>query len=59
MTDIDHFMIMLGHYLKKNKVPLIFISTEAVGKSGYMNWKEIKEVEKYDFAIYWEPLTFT
>ncbi len=39
-------------YLKKNKIPFIlFVSTEAVGKYGYMNWKEIKEVEKEDFAF--------
>ena len=34
-------------YLKENKIPFIlFISTEAVGKKGYMNWDQIKEVEK-------------
>lgn len=39
-------------YLKKNKIPFIlFISTEPVGKNGYMNWSEIKEIEKSDFAI--------
>ena len=38
-------------YLKDNKIPfLIFISTEAVGKSGYMNWEQINEIEKYDFV---------
>ncbi len=38
-------------YLKENKIPfLIFISTEAVGKNGYMNWEKIKEIEKYDFV---------
>ena len=38
-------------FLKKNKIPfIIFISTEAVGKSGYMTWDEIKEIEKYDFV---------
>ena len=38
-------------YLKKNKIPfIIFISTEAVGKNGYMNWEQIKEIEKYDFV---------
>jgi peptidoglycan/xylan/chitin deacetylase (PgdA/CDA1 family) len=32
-------------YLKKNQIPFIlFISTEPVGKNGYMNWKEIKEI---------------
>ena len=38
-------------YLKINKIPfIIFISTEAIGKKGYMGWKEIKEIEKYDFV---------
>tara|TARA_B100000029_G_scaffold478427_1_gene524478 strand:- start:370 stop:1434 length:1065 start_codon:yes stop_codon:yes gene_type:complete len=38
-------------YLKKNKIPfIIFISTEAVGKKGYMSWNQIKEIEKYDFV---------
>ena len=38
-------------YLKKNKIPfLIFISTEAVGKMGYMSWSQIKEIESYDFV---------
>ena len=39
-------------YLKKNKIPFIlFISTEPVGKKGYMNWNEIKEIEKMDFTM--------
>ena len=34
-------------YLKKNKIPFIlFVSTEPVGRSGYMDWKEIKEIEE-------------
>ena len=38
-------------YLKKNKIPfIIFISTEAIGKKGYMNWNQIREIEKYDFV---------
>tara|TARA_Y100001970_G_scaffold215199_1_gene263211 strand:- start:13573 stop:14622 length:1050 start_codon:yes stop_codon:yes gene_type:complete len=38
-------------YLEQNKIPfLIFISTEAVGKKGYMNWEQIKEIEKKDFV---------
>ena len=37
--------------LKKRKIPFIlFVSTEPVGKSGYMNWNEIKEISSYDFA---------
>ena len=38
-------------FLKKNKIPFIlFISTEPIGKYGYMNWNQIKEIEKEDFA---------
>ena len=38
-------------YLKDNKIPFIlFVSTEPVGKNGYMNWSQIKEVSKEDFA---------
>ncbi len=34
-------------YLKKEKIPFIlFVSTESVGKSGYMTWNQIKELEK-------------
>ena len=37
--------------LKKDKIPfIIFINTETVGASGYMNWSEIKEISKYDFV---------
>ena len=39
-------------YLKREKIPFIlFISTEPVGKNGYMTWDQIKEVESNDFAI--------
>ena len=39
-------------YLKKNKIPFIlFVSTEPVGKYGYMTWEQIKEIEKTDFAV--------
>jgi peptidoglycan/xylan/chitin deacetylase (PgdA/CDA1 family) len=38
-------------FLKKNQIPFIlFVSTEAVGKYGYMNWDEIKELEKESFV---------
>ena len=37
--------------LKKKKIPFIlFVSTEPVGKKGYMNWDQIKEISSYDFA---------
>ena len=39
-------------YLKENKIPFIlFVSTEPIGKYGYMNWDQIKEVEKQEFAF--------
>ena len=39
-------------YLKKNKIPFIlFVSTEPVGKHGYMNWDQIKEIEKENFVF--------
>ena len=38
-------------YLKKNNIPFIlFISTEPIGKNGYMNWDEIKEIEQSKFG---------
>ena len=38
-------------FFKKNEIPFIlFISTEAVGKKGYMNWQQIKEIEKQSFV---------
>jgi len=34
-------------YLKKEKIPFIlFVSTKAVGKNGYMTWDQIRELEK-------------
>ena len=39
-------------YLKRNKIPFIlFVSTEPVGKRGYMTWEEIKEIEKSEFGF--------
>ena len=39
-------------FLKKNKIPFIlFVSTEPVGKRGYMTWSHIREVELEDFAF--------
>ena len=38
-------------YLKENKIPFIlFVSTEPVGKRGYMTWEQIKDVEENEFA---------
>ncbi len=39
-------------YLKKNKIPFIlFISTEPVGKKGYMTWEQINEIESENFVL--------
>ena len=38
-------------YLKKHKIPFIlFVSTEPVGKNGYMTWDQIREIEDEKFA---------
>ena len=38
-------------YLKKEKIPFIlFVSTETIGKNGYMTWDQIKELEKENIA---------
>ena len=38
-------------FLKENEIPFIlFVSTEAVGKFGYMTWDQIKEIEKEKFV---------
>ena len=46
------FYLEAWPYLKKNKIPFIlFVSTEPVGKRGYMNWNQIREIEAEDFAF--------
>ncbi len=37
--------------LKRKKIPfIIFVNTESVGASGYMNWEELKEISEFSFA---------
>ena len=39
-------------YLKKNNIPFIlFISTEPVGKNGYMTWDQILEIENSNLGL--------
>ncbi len=39
-------------FLKENKIPFIlFVSTEPVGKRGYMTWEQIREIENYEFGF--------
>ena len=46
------FYLEAWPYLKKNKIPFIlFVSTEPVGKNGYMTWDQIREIEKEPFAF--------
>ncbi len=55
VTIDDAFMSFYNEawpYLKEKKIPFIlFVSTEPIGKHGYMTWDHIREIEKYDFAI--------
>ena len=55
LTIDDAFASFYNHawpYLKENKIPFIlFVSTEPVGKKGYMTWSQIQEVEKEEFAF--------
>ena len=45
------FYVEAWPYLKENKIPFIlFVSTEPVGKTGYMTWEQIKEIEKNKFV---------
>ena len=38
--------------LKRDKIPFIlFVSTESVGKKGYMSWNEIVEISNEDFVF--------
>ncbi len=54
LTIDDAFMSFYENawpILKKKRIPFIlFVSTEAVGKNGYMDWEQLKEVEKENFA---------
>ena len=46
------FYLEAWPFLKQNKIPFIlFVSTEPVGKNGYMTWEQIKEVEAEKFAV--------
>ena len=46
------FYLEAWPYLKENKIPFIlFVSTEPVGKRGYMTWDQIREVESEKFAL--------
>ncbi len=48
----DSFYKNAWPYMKKNKIPFIlFVSTEPVGKKGYMNWEQIKEIDDTNFAM--------
>ena len=46
------FYLEAWPYLKENKIPFIlFVSTESVGRRGYMTWDQIREVESEKFAF--------
>ena len=46
------FFLNAWPILKKRKIPFIlFISTEPVGKSGYMNWSQILEIHNSGLGL--------
>ena len=48
----ESFYLEAWPFLKKNKIPfIIFVSTEPVGKKGYMTWNQIREIEKEPFVF--------
>ena len=56
LITIDDAFLSFYHeawpYLRKNKIPFVlFVSTEPVGKKGYMTWEQIKEIEAEKFTI--------
>ena len=53
----ESFYLEAWPFLKKNKIPFIlFISTEPVGKKGYMTWRQIKKDRK--ICIYRSSLSY-
>ena len=48
----ESFYLEAWPYLKQNKIPFIlFVSTNPVGKRGYMTWDQIREIEAEKFAL--------
>ncbi len=48
----DSFYTNAWPYLKEKKIPFIlFVSTEPIGKNGYMTWEQIKEISQFKFAV--------
>ncbi len=48
----ESFYLEAWPLLRENKIPFIlFVSTEPVGKKGYMTWDQIKEVDQETFAF--------
>ena len=48
----NSFYVNAWPILKENKIPfLLFVSTETVGKKGYMSWDEIINISNEDFVF--------
>jgi peptidoglycan/xylan/chitin deacetylase (PgdA/CDA1 family) len=48
----ESFYLEAWPYLKNNNIPFIlFVSTEPIGKKGYMTWDQIKEINSEKFAF--------
>jgi peptidoglycan/xylan/chitin deacetylase (PgdA/CDA1 family) len=47
----ESFYVNAWPVLKRKKIPFVlFVSTREIGKSGYMSWDQIKEVEENDLV---------
>ena len=47
----ESFYLHAWPILKEKEIPFIlFVSTREVGKYGYMTWKQIKEIDSYNFV---------
>ena len=47
----ESFYLEAWPYLKENKIPFIlFVSTEPVGKNGYMDWDQIREINNFSLS---------
>ena len=48
----ESFYFEAWPYLKENRIPFIlFVSTQPVGKKGYMTWDQIREIEIENFTL--------
>ena len=59
MMHLNLFTRGMAFFKKIKFHLLLFVSTEPVGNNGYMNWDQIKEIDKRKFCNYWTSFSFT